>query len=136
MPSSYYVHTLLPLTCLQMGEYLALTSERQLFKLFVQPCKYNRCSQAGQHLHIMHTQHSCLGRYPEPFRDFADFLPAACNFSTIVFATFPEHHGHALEQLLSTACPSQQLVFVVHNPEELLQPGAAACLPGKISRAW
>lgn len=84
-------------------------------------------------LQIMHTH---FGRYPEPFRDFADFLPAACNFSTIVFATFPEHHGHVLEQLQSRACPSQQLIFVVHNPEELLQPGAAACLPGRTLCAW
>ena len=73
-----------------------------------------------------------LSRYPEPLRDFADFLPAACNFSTVVFATFPEHHGHVLEQLLSTACPRQQLIFVVHNPEELLQPGAAAFLQGDL----
>ena len=75
------------------------------------------------------TRNACVrvNRYPAPFRGFADFLPAACNFSTIVFATFPDHHGHVVEQLLARACPGQQLILVIHNPEELLRTGVAAC---------
>ncbi len=58
-----------------------------------------------------------------PFQEYDNFLPSACEYRAVVFATFPDQHGQIAEQL-ANKCPGQKLVFVVHNSQELLRNGA------------
>lgn len=62
-------------------------------------------------------------RWSQPFQEFDAFLAVACEYSAIVFATFPDQHGQVAERL-ANKCPGQQLAFVVHNSQELLRKGA------------
>lgn len=62
-------------------------------------------------------------RWSEPFQEYESFLSVACDYSAVVFATFPDQHGQMAEQL-ANKCPGQKLVFVVHNSQELLRKGA------------
>ena len=81
------------------------------------------CADCLDTRHAGESELRCEGcRWSEPFQDFAAFLPAACDYSAIILATFPEQHGQVAEQL-ATMCPGQKLVFVVHNSQELLRKG-------------
>ena len=69
-----------------------------------------------------------ISRYKQPLLEFSTFLPVACEFNAIVFATFPDQHGQFIDQLLAEGCPGQNYVFVVHNPGEVGRRGVCHCL--------
>lgn len=73
---------------------------------------------------------AALRRYQRDFQPYQAFLPQACDFAVVALATFPEHHTLLMQALRALACPGQQFVLVVHNPDVLLgvPPGERSCL--------
>ena len=69
----------------------------------------------------------------QPLLEFSTFLPVACEFNAVVFATFPDQHEQFIHQLLAEGCPGQKYVFVVHNPGEVGRRGMCRCFAKVIS---
>ncbi|KAK9803980.1 hypothetical protein WJX72_009953 [[Myrmecia] bisecta] len=66
--------------------------------------------------------------YTKPFRHYEELLPVVCDYSVLVFATWPEVHVPFAEQVVARNCAGQQFLFTVHNPEELETPANLAGL--------
>ena len=71
-------------------------------------------------------------RYPQPFLNYSSFLPAACDFDAVIFATFPDFHEDFADQLVAMACPGQAYGFVVHNTDKLEMWGAELARDGAL----
>ena len=71
---------------------------------------------------------SAACRYDKPFRSSGELMVQACQYSAIVFSTWPEQHTLIMSALLNQRCPGQKFVLVTHNPDNLLDPMMGAAL--------
>lgn len=78
---------------------------------------------ADLHVGKQYTLDVPICRYTRPFQHYEGFLGKACDYSVVVFATFPEYHMDMANKVADKACPGQRFVLIVHNPGALESSG-------------